>query len=135
MWAMTALPLFGWAVTLWLIFTHERVTCFNYHAVLAWLDSHELHHEDDDGAEAGGAAHQGGHGLRIRGRLRHIRAVAQNMRDRQRAAMAASPDGETCGERLWRRAKGFFNCCECICFRKCIHHQTTAPAQNVFTLP
>ena len=49
MWAMTALPLFGWAVTLWLIFTHERVTCFNYHAVLAWLDSHELHHEDDDG--------------------------------------------------------------------------------------
>jgi hypothetical protein len=34
MWLLCIPPLFGWVVVAWLIFTHERVTCFNYHKVL-----------------------------------------------------------------------------------------------------
>jgi len=59
MWLLCIPPLFGWVVVAWLIFTHERVTCFNYHKVLDWfekhgddaeLDSHNENH-DNDGRE------------------------------------------------------------------------------------
>jgi hypothetical protein len=54
MWLMCIPPLVGWVVVAWLIFTHERVTCLNYHKVTAWFDKHGHHHDtDDDDHEVG----------------------------------------------------------------------------------
>jgi len=32
-----------WVTLAYLIFSHERVTCFNYHKVIAWFDTHGDH--------------------------------------------------------------------------------------------
>jgi hypothetical protein len=50
MWLMCIPPLFGWVTLAWLIFTHERVTCLNYHKVTAWFDKHGDgdDHKDED---------------------------------------------------------------------------------------
>lgn len=39
MWAMCIPVVLAWVAIFWLIFTHERVTCFNYGKVLAWQES------------------------------------------------------------------------------------------------
>ena len=88
MWAMCALPLFGWAVTLWLIFTHERVTCFNYKSVIKWMDKNaHLHHDDQEAAAGAAAAHVGAKGG---GRLAHLRAAAHRMRERYVSSAGAA---------------------------------------------
>jgi hypothetical protein len=38
MWLMCIPPLVGWFGLAWIICTHERVTCFNYKKLLAWVD-------------------------------------------------------------------------------------------------
>lgn len=48
MWLMCIPPLFGWVVVAWLIFTHERVHCLNYHKVTAWFDKHGDHVDHHD---------------------------------------------------------------------------------------
>mmetsp|Transcript_4865 Transcript_4865/g.6293 ORF Transcript_4865/g.6293 Transcript_4865/m.6293 type:complete len:501 (-) Transcript_4865:289-1791(-) len=47
MWLMCIPPLVGWVVVAWLIFTHERVHCLNYHKVTDWFDKHGHHHTDE----------------------------------------------------------------------------------------
>ena len=43
MWLFCIPPLVGWIVVAWLVFTHEKVTCFNYHRVINWFNIHGEH--------------------------------------------------------------------------------------------
>ena len=40
MWLMCIPPVVAWVGLAWLVFTHEKVTCFNYHKVIEWHDMH-----------------------------------------------------------------------------------------------
>ena len=106
MWIMCLLPLFGWVVTLWLIFTHERVTCFNYKKTLDWIDQHGGHAMVDMG---GGAV------ARLK-RLAQVRKAATDMKTRREVAAEAPAENESCIDVLKRRLQ-YLHCCECICHR------------------
>jgi len=47
MWLWCIPPLLGWTGLAWVVFTHEKVTCFNYERVLRWYEEHAVNPFED----------------------------------------------------------------------------------------
>jgi hypothetical protein len=100
MWLLCIPPLVGWFGLAWIICTHERVTCFNYKKLLAWVDVHgeAKATEEEDLNESGG--------FRTIGEAESDAAEASDRGAKQGTANRKRPRAQSL-ERNLEKARGF----------------------------